>query len=390
MEEWCFVSFLSFDSKQSRQRKRLTQHKRHCIEYSSIVGGMAFRFFGFPQRSDMGWAATEWRTFKRCRTKVILLSGATGCIGRQIWLNLMHHTQHRVKLIVRKDSLSKLDSNIWKKYSRRTQVLFTDLNDLRGLKSHLRDIDCAILTATSWGGEQVFSVNVDSTLQLIQWLPKDCHVLYFSTASIIDSHGCLLEEAYRYGTPYLQSKYVALQRLLLENTCRRITVIFPTLVVGPHSHLANVTTQITTWKGLLQLVDVDASAHFIHAIDAAKVITYLMDFYPKTLFYTWHPSDPQRKLPAFVLGQPYFTADQLIQSVCRKKRFLSIPRIPILSLFPPFLISRLLLLLGATVDPWVLYCLRKRHFVYSHAVAPENFGLVSQWRHISQLFSVQE
>ncbi|GJD11126.1 Glutaredoxin-3 [Galdieria sulphuraria] len=278
------------------------------------------------------------------------------------------------------DSLSKLDDNIWKMYSRRIQVLMADLTDILSLRNQLLDVDCAILTATSWGGEQAFQVNVEATFQLFNYLPKDCHILYFSTASIIDSSGCLLEEAYRYGTTYLQSKYVALQRMLRYHSHRRITVIFPTLVVGPNSHLANVSSQITPWKGLLRLIDLDASAHFIHAIDAAKVITYLVDFNPKPSFYTWHSSsDPPKKLPAVILGQPYFTADQLIQSMCsssKKRRFFSIPRIPVLSLLPPLLIARLLSLFGATVDPWVMYCLKKRHFVYPDAVAPENFGLI--------------
>lgn len=264
------------------------------------------------------------------------------------------------------------------------------MQDIHSLRNRLGTIDCAILVATSWGGEQAFAVNVDATLQLVDWLPKNCRIFYFSTASIVDSDGRLLEQAFRYGTQYLQSKYVALQKLLHDYTNRNITVLFPTLVVGPNSHLANATTQFTYYKRLLHWISLDASAHFIHAKDAAKVITYLIDFYPKPSFYTWHASDPDKRLPAFILGQPYFTADQLIGWICceQKKRSFSLPRIPILSLFPPLLLSRILVLFGATVDPWVLYCLRKRHFVYPQAVAPEDFGLVSHCRHISQLLSV--
>jgi len=379
VSQCCFL--LSWLSVSQRRYKKKPKSKKY---HSHFIFG-AFRLVSYPPDFVFG-SNSCWSSCRRSKT--ILISGATGCIGRQIWLQLMQHTNHRVKLIVRKDSLSKLDAAIWKKYSRRSQVWTADLEDIRGLSHRLGEIDCAILAATSWGGSSAFAVNVDATLQLVQWLPKHCHILYFSTASIIDKDGFLLEEAYRFGTLYLQSKYVALQKLLAWYPHRNITVLFPTLVVGPHSHLADVVDSLTSWKRLLEHIYLDASAHFIHATDAAKIVVHFVNWNPKPSFYTCHRSNPTQKLPALILGQPCFTAEQLIQLVVARPpnhKTSWIPRIPILSLFPPVLLSRILVWFGATVDPWVLYCLRKRHFVYPNAVAPEHFGLTSQWRHVSQL-----
>eukprot|EP00871_Galdieria_phlegrea_P003273 jgi/Galph1/3947/GphlegSOOS_G2605.1 len=322
------------------------------------------------------------------KNKIILISGATGCIGNAILKSLLQNTQHRVKLIVRKGSVWKLDSNLLKTYSNRCQLLIGDLRDKSFLTNAVKGVNCAILAATSWGGDDAFDVNVTSTLQIIHSLPHFCDVYYFSTASVIDSDGSLLEEAFKYGTAYLRSKYVALQRLLEEvPLSQRVTVIFPTLVFGQNSHLENAYSQIRSMMVYLKHIYLDASAHLIHAVDAASIIVHLVDMRSPVTGFTWHPSDPSRVLPAVVLGQPKFTADQVFRFICAKENITLSPlRIPLLSVFPSFLLIILIRHFGGTVDPWVLYCLRKRHFTYTNAVAPETFGLVSKVKTISQLF----
>lgn len=113
----CFLPFFSLPL--SRSRHYSTQSQQYN-KYIPIVGAFGFRFISHPVQ--LGWAV-ESATCKTKRNKVLLLSGATGCIGRQIWLDLMQHTNHKVKLIVRKESLSKLDGDIWKQYSHRSEII---------------------------------------------------------------------------------------------------------------------------------------------------------------------------------------------------------------------------------------------------------------------------
>jgi len=113
VSQCCFL--LSWLSVSQRRYKKKPKSKKY---HSHFIFG-AFRLVSYPPDFVFG-SNSCWSSCRRSKT--ILISGATGCIGRQIWLQLMQHTNHRVKLIVRKDSLSKLDAAIWKKYSRRSQV----------------------------------------------------------------------------------------------------------------------------------------------------------------------------------------------------------------------------------------------------------------------------
>ncbi|MFN4195737.1 MAG: NAD-dependent epimerase/dehydratase family protein, partial [Thermosynechococcus sp.] len=114
----------------------------------------------------------------------ILITGASGCIGQYIAEALIQETDHELFLLVRNPA--RLQINPHQRAG--VNVIQGDLIDLTPLEPLLPTLDVAILTATAWGGNNVFAINYEQTCHLLKQLdPQRCQrVFYFSTASILN------------------------------------------------------------------------------------------------------------------------------------------------------------------------------------------------------------
>jgi len=291
------------------------------------------------------------------------VTGASGCIGHYLSEALIQETDCELYLLVRNPN--KLQVNT--QFRPGVTVLKGDLGNIEQFADLLKTIDTAVLAATVWGGVDIFEINVNKTLQLLNLLdPARCQqVIYFSTASVLDRHSQLLKEAGEIGTDYIRSKYEVLSKLSELAIAPRITVLFPTLVLGgdaqkPYSHLSAGLPDVANWIKIARFFQADGSFHFIHGRDIAQVVKYLID----------HP--PQGSQPRqFVVGQKQLTVNQAIEEICAyldKKIYFRIPLY--LSLANLFIV-----LFRIQMAAWDRFCLRYRHFTYENAINPASFGL---------------
>lgn len=292
----------------------------------------------------------------------ILVTGASGCIGHYITEALIQETDHELYLLVRNPK--KLQLNTQSRPG--INVVSGDMRTIGQLAELLKTIDTAVLTATAWGGADVFDVNVIKTIQLLKLLdPAVCRqVIYFSTASVLGHNNQLLKQAGEIGTDYIRSKYDCLRQISRLAIAPQTTVLFPTLVLGgdehkPYSHATTGLSEIVKWMDLIRFLQVDGSFHFIHGRDIAQVVRYLID----------HPLENEPR--QFVLGQQRLTVDQAIAEICtylHKKIYFRVPLS--LSLANVFIV-----LFRIQVAAWDRFSLRYRHFSYNNPVNPAIFGL---------------
>ncbi|MBH8563251.1 NAD(P)-dependent oxidoreductase [Nostoc sp. CENA67] len=295
--------------------------------------------------------------------KRILVTGASGCIGHYISETLIQNTNHELFLLVRNPS--KLQVNTQARPG--ITVLQGDMQKISQFADLLSTIDIAVLTATAWGGEQTFDINVDKTLELLKLLDPDrCEqVIYFSTASVLGRDNQPLKEAGELGTDYIRSKYDCLHKKSQLAIASKITTVFPTLVLGgdankPYSHLTSGIPEVTKYINLIRFLQVDGSFHFIHGRDIATVVQHLIDHPPK--------GNASRSL---VLGQKEITANQAVEQVCaylNKKIYFRIP----LSLG---LANLIIAIFRIQMAAWDRFCMNYRHFTYENVINPDSFGL---------------
>jgi len=295
--------------------------------------------------------------------KRILITGASGCIGHYVAEALIQETQHELFLVVRNPNKLKFD------YQARPGItlLQTDLREIEQLKDVLQTINCAVLLATAWGGAQeVLEVNVNATLQLLNLLSLGAcqQVFYFSTASILGRDGELLREAGEIGIDYIRSKYICLQQLSQLAIAPRITVLFPTLVLGgdeqkPYSHLSKGLSEVLSWIDLIRFLKAEGSFHFIHGRDIAQVVKYLID-------------QPQEAVPQnLVLGSQRVTLNQCIEEFCTYLNKRIYYRVNL----SPWLANFIIHLFQIQMADWDRFCMNYRHFSYRNPTSPATFGL---------------
>ncbi|MBD2384737.1 NAD-dependent epimerase/dehydratase family protein [Cylindrospermum sp. FACHB-282] len=295
--------------------------------------------------------------------KRILVTGASGCIGHYISEALIQNTDHELYLLVRKPS--KLQVDIQARPG--IHVLQGDMQKIGQFAELLSTIDTAVLTATSWGGDGIFDVNVFKTLELLSLLnPDKCEqVIYFSTASVLDRHNQLLKEAGQIGTDYICTKFHCLQQLDKLAIAPKITTVFPTLVLGgddkkPYSHLTSGIPEVTKYINLIRFLQVDGSFHFIHGRDIATVVEYLINYPPKE-------DEPRR----FVLGQSQLSVNQAVEEVCAYLGKRIYFRFPLSIALANVLIKVFRIQMAA----WDRFCMNYRHFTYDNIINPDSFGL---------------
>jgi nucleoside-diphosphate-sugar epimerase len=320
--------------------------------------------------------------------KKILVTGASGCIGHYITEALIQETDYDLYLLVRNPNKLQVDTQSRPGIT----ILQGDMQEIKQFSSLLKTIDIAVLTATAWGGADVFDTNVVKTHELLNLLSPDCQqVIYFSTASILDGNNQLLKQAGEIGTDYIRSKYDCLLKLSKSAIAPKVTTLFPTLVVGgdaqkPYSHLTTGLPEVVKWVDLIRFLKVDGSFHFIHARDIAQVVRYFID----------HPPQSKQDLAgkrthimpkesfSFVLGQNRLTVNQIIAEICNylnKKIYFSIP----LSLS---LANVLIVLFQIQMAAWDRFCLQYRHFTYENPVNPSSLGLTNYCATITDVLQI--
>lgn len=305
--------------------------------------------------------------------KRIFITGASGCIGYSITQALIQHTDHELYLLVRNPDKLRVDLD-----SRPgIELLQGDLRQIDRYAPLLQTINVAVLTATAWGGGDVFDVNVLKTMRLMQWLdPEFCEqAIYFSTASILDRHNEPLKEARQIGTDYIRTKYDCYSRLSRLRIASRVTTLFPTLVFGGEdtgnpSHLTTGLPDILKWINLIRFLKAEGSFHFIHARDIAQIVLHLIE----------NPPIPAQPL---VLGNQPVTVNQAVEEVCaylQKKIYFRIP-------LTGWLTDLIIELFKIQMSPWDRFCLNYRHFTYENAVSPASFGLTNYCRNFTDILN---
>ena len=306
----------------------------------------------------------------------ILVTGASGCIGHYISEALIQETDCELYLLVRNPN--KLQVNTSSRPG--VTVIQGDMRDIEQKTDLLKTIDVAVLTATVWGGEDIFEINVSKTLKLLNLLdPNRCQqVIYFSTASVLDRHNQLLPQAGEIGHDYIRSKYNCLSKLSELAIAPKITQLFPTLVLGgdaqkPYSHLSAGLPDVPKWMNLARFLEADGSFHFIHGRDIAQVVQYLIENPPEI-------NQPRR----FVVGQKQVTVNEAIAQMCvylDKKIYFRIP----LSLS---LANLIIVLFRIQMADWDRFCLNYRHFTYENVINPAIFGLPNYCATVSDVLRI--
>jgi nucleoside-diphosphate-sugar epimerase len=296
--------------------------------------------------------------------KRVLLTGASGCIGHYIADTLIAQCDCELFLFVRDRQKLNLD------LERRSgiHVLEGDLREIHRFKDILETIDCAILAAAAWGGSrETFDINVTKTCMLMHLLnPEVCEqVIYFSTASLLDRDGEILRAAAHMGTDYIRSKYDCLNQLHRLPMSDRLTVVFPTMVLGgdenkPYSHVSAGLPEAIKWLNLARFISIRGSFHFIHAQDIAEVVNYLIG----------HPTGERRH---YILGTDPYTLDRAISELCRYFGKRIYVRIPLNAWLTDLLVELLSRLGVLQMAAWDRFCLEYRDFTYTQAITGKAF-----------------
>ena len=307
----------------------------------------------------------------------ILITGASGCVGQHIADLLYRETDAELLLWLRDPSkLTAVPAA-----DPRITLLVGDLRDAEPHRAQIASATRIIHTATAWGDpERAQQVNVVAVKQMLAATNPEVleQVVYFSTASILNKDLQLLPEAMPYGTEYIQTKAQCLEQLEQHPLAQRIVAVFPTLVFGgrvdgsgvfPTSYLTAGLKEGARWLWLAKWLRAEASFHFIHAADIARVCAHLA-----TNPHQANPEVGQAAVRRLVLGQPAVTVNETVKRLCRWRR----------GWYPPigldlrgWLIEGLIKLLRIEVNAWDRFSIRQRHFVHDPISPPERFGLVS-------------
>jgi nucleoside-diphosphate-sugar epimerase len=307
----------------------------------------------------------------------VLITGASGCVGQAIAQQLYRESDVELLLWLRDPAkltaVPRLDPRI--------TLLVGDLRDQAPHAAAIASADRIIHTATAWGDpERAHQVNVVAVKQLLGRTDPERlqQVIYFSTASILNRDLELLPEAAAYGTEYIQTKALCLKQLDEHPLASRIVAVFPTLVFGgsvrpggalPTSYLTAGLKEGVRWLWLARWLRAEASFHFIHAEDIARVCVALA-LQP----HQANPEPGQGPLRRLVLGQPAVTVDDTVTRLCRwrgiGRPWFGLP-------LSGWLIEALIKVLPIEVNAWDRFSIRQRHFVHEPISPPERFGLVS-------------
>lgn len=316
----------------------------------------------------------------------ILITGAAGCVGQTIAEQLYRHSDAHLLLWLRDPAkLATVPRD-----DPRITLLVGDLRDQEPHAAAIASANRIIHTATAWGDpKRAHAVNVVAVKELLGRVDPQRleQMIYFSTASLLDRQLKQLPEALVHGTEYIQTKAQCLGQLERHGLADRIVAVFPTVVFGgsiqsgdphPTSYATAGLKEAVRWLWLAKWLRTDASFHFIHAEDIARVCVHLA-----TTPHGVNPEPGQGVIRRLVLAQEAVTVNQTVASLGRWRR--SWPA-PFGFDLTPWLVEALIKLLRIEMTPWDRFSLRYRHFVHDTISPPERFGLVSHAPSLEALF----
>lgn len=306
--------------------------------------------------------------------KKVFITGASGCVGHYLIEMLLAKTDYELYLLVRDRRKLQIDL----RDRPNVHIIEDSMQNIGQHHDLLRTMEFVVSTAAGWGGEEAFVVNRDKTIELFSMLdPQVCErAIYFSTASILDSHNQIIPEAGQIGTDYIASKHACLATLEGSSIRDRLISVFPTLVFGgaadkPYSHLSRGLKDILKYVPYVRFFKTNGSLHFIHAIDIAQIVTHLLTA-PSVA-----PS-PAR----LVLGMQRLTVQDLITQFCEHLNL----KVGWQLELTPFLVDTVIKLFRIEVAAWDRFCIAQRDFTYD-VVSPETFGLASKYPRIANLLA---
>eukprot|EP00960_Hanusia_phi_P059244 764108-Hanusia_phi.AAC.4 len=138
----------------------------------------------------------------------------------------------------------------------------------------------------SWGGNDCFRVNVKGLNSVLNCANQRAQIFYTSSACLINPEEKLRKFSIRYDVNkvegihmnYIKSKAAALREILSREDLKyRLTVLYPCVVLGPRKNAAARLFEEAILSRTLEFTGLAPSTHFIHARDAAAVITHLVD-----------------------------------------------------------------------------------------------------------------
>ena len=303
----------------------------------------------------------------------ILITGASGCVGQYTAAWLLKNSEANLLLWLRDpNKIKAIDTK-----NPRVKLLIGDLRESYLFAEELSSVNRVIHTATAWGDpERAFQVNVKAVKELLKYLNPDVleQIIYFSTASILNKNLQPLNEAYKYGTEYIQTKAECLQKLETHPLAEKIIAVFPTLVFGgtvnssshfPASYLTKGLPQALQWVWLARFIKGYSRFHFIHAADIAFICGHL-----STTPHLENREPGQGALRRLVLAQPFITIDQAVDTLLEWKKMRQMPRMPLWN----WLVGLLIRILPIELSEWDRFSIKQRHFNHEPITTPEDFG----------------
>lgn len=286
----------------------------------------------------------------------LFITGISGCVGHYVFDELIANPEYQLYLLVR--DVKKL--RFQHQNNSRITILQGDMISIKKHAAVLAEMDALVHIAADWGGNQS---NCELTLEMFNCLdPKRCQkVITFSTASILGDDNRPNPLAETIGTHYIRGKYQLYKQLPGLAIYPKIITLFPTWVLGgdqthPYSHAASGILGLAKWLKLIRFFTVDATFHFIHARDIARITKFVLE-------------NPVKEKD-FILGNEPISASHFLREVCNYFRVPVFFQLPI----PAWLVKGLAKLLRKELHPWDIYCFEKKHFVYK-TVNARFFGL---------------
>ncbi|HEY9855164.1 MAG TPA: NAD(P)-dependent oxidoreductase [Stenomitos sp.] len=287
----------------------------------------------------------------------VFITGISGCVGHYLFDELADDPRYHLYLLVRDVARLRFD------YNRPNVTLVAgDFLDIERHAPLLAQMDHLIHVAAAWGEPVSYEVNYRLAHRMFELADpaRVKRIVNFSTASILDSENRPLKAADDHGTDYIRSKYLCRVHLDEHPLRDRILTVYPTLIFGgsdrhPTSHLSSGLRDLPRWLGLARFLSLEATLHFIHARDIARIVKYALEH-----------EVPEDHL---VLGNPAMSADELIDGLCRAygvARGFRIDLTPALGLLSK--------VFAGQMNSWDRFSAQYRHFRY-RTVNAATFGL---------------
>ena len=317
--------------------------------------------------------------------KNLLITGSNGCVGQYLIDWFLKNTQFRLYLMVR--DRSKLPLSVQK--NKRVKLIICDIRESNKYKKEISQVNYLIHTATAWGDPQrAYEVNIKAFEELLEMLDikKLEKIIYFSTASILNTNTELMREALIYGTEYIKTKYKCFERLRESSFADKTFAVFPTLVFGgtlgkyskyPVSYLTSGLEEIGKWLWLARFLKLDSKFHFIHAKDIAQICGFLIKN---------HKEAKYKGFKKFVLGQKFISIDDAINILLKRnkmKRYFAIP-------LTRKILKLLLRILPIETTPWDSFSIKKYDFNHDPITNPETFTLKSHAKSLNDILRLSK